>query len=114
MPLDINQCNCPLDENERQYQFVDNVSKIHGKHSFKFGADIRYALNLRVPSDSHRAGELHFNNSMTALGNGTGSSSGGLGIATFLLGDVTSFNRYVSSSTNAAGAPEALVLVCAG
>src|SRR5581483_3027300 len=52
--LGINQCNCPLDENERQYQFVDNISKVHGSHSFKFGADIRYAENLRVPSDSHR------------------------------------------------------------
>src|SRR6185312_14233655 len=99
--LGVNQCNCPLDENERQYQFVDNISKVHGNHSFKFGADIRYALNLRVPSDNHRSGELHFNDSMTALGDGTGSYSGGLGIGTFLLGDVTSFARYVSSSTNA-------------
>ncbi len=99
--LGINQCNCPLDENERQYQFVDNISKVHGNHSFKFGADIRYALNLRVPSDNHRSGELHFNDNMTALGNGTGSSSAGIGLATFLLGDVTSFARYVSSSTNA-------------
>ncbi|HSU61556.1 MAG TPA: TonB-dependent receptor [Bryobacteraceae bacterium] len=99
--LNINQCNCPLDENERQYQFVDNISKVHGNHSFKFGADIRYALNLRVPSDSHRSGQLYFNDSMTALGDGTGSYSGGLGLATFLLGDVTSFNRYVSTSTNA-------------
>lgn len=99
--LGINQCNCPLDENERQYQFVDNISKVHGNHSFKFGADIRYALNLRVPSDSHRSGELHFNDSMTGLGDGTGSYTAGVGLATFLLGDVTSFNRYVSTSTNA-------------
>jgi hypothetical protein len=99
--LNVNACNCPLDENERQYQFVDNISKVHGNHSFKFGADIRYALNLRVPSDSHRAGELYFNSNITGLGNGSGSSVAGLGLATFLLGDVTSFNRYVSSSTNA-------------
>lgn len=99
--LGINQCNCPLDENERQYQFVDNISKVHGNHSFKFGADIRYALNLRVPSDNHRSGELHFNDNMTGLGDGTGAANYGLGLATFLLGDVTSFARYVSSSTNA-------------
>ncbi len=99
--LDVNACNCPLDENERQYQFVDNISKVHGSHSFKFGADIRYALNLRVPSDSHRAGELSFNSNMTGLGNGSGTASGGLGLATYLLGDVTGFTRYVSSSTNA-------------
>ena len=100
--LDVNACNCPLDENERQYQFVDNITKIHGNHSFKFGADIRYALNLRVPSDSHRAGELSFNAYMTGQGNGSGAlANGGLGLATFLLGDVTGFSRYVSSSTNA-------------
>ncbi|MFZ0594802.1 MAG: carboxypeptidase regulatory-like domain-containing protein [Bryobacteraceae bacterium] len=99
--LNINQCNCPLDENERQYQFVDNITKVHGNHSFKFGTDVRYALNLRVPSDSHRAGQFYFNDSMTALGNGSGSYSDGIGFATFLLGDATSFSRYVSSSTNA-------------
>jgi len=99
--LGINQCNCPLDENERQYQFVDNLSHIVGNHSFKVGADIRYALNLRVPSDSHRSGEVHFTNSGTALVNADGSTSNGLALATFLLGDVTSFSRYVSSSTNA-------------
>ncbi|MDQ2843801.1 MAG: TonB-dependent receptor [Acidobacteriota bacterium] len=99
--LGINQCNCPLEEFERQYQFVDNISKVKGNHNFKFGADIRYALNLRVPSDNHRSGELHFNDSITALGDGTGSYTAGLGLATFLLGDTTSFARYVSSSTNA-------------
>jgi hypothetical protein len=99
--LNVNQCNCPLDENERQYQFVDNISKVHGNHSFKFGADIRYALNLRVPSDSHRSGQVEFNGSMTGLGDGSGSYSGGVALGSFLLGDVTNFGRYVSSSTNA-------------
>ncbi|MBV8866542.1 MAG: TonB-dependent receptor, partial [Acidobacteriaceae bacterium] len=100
--LDVNACNCPLEQNERQYQFVDNISKVHGNHSFKFGADIRYALNLRVPSDSHRAGQLVFDNYLTGLGNGSGGLAiGGLGLATYLLGDVSQFTRYVSSSTNA-------------
>jgi len=106
--LGINQCNCPLDENERQYQFVDNISKVRGNHNFKFGADIRYAENLRVPSDNHRSGEVHFNDNITGLGTvdpktglPTGSSVDGLGLASFLLGDVSSFARYVSSSTNA-------------
>src|SRR5262249_44218900 len=53
--LGVNQCNCPLTENEHQYQFVNNWTNIRGKHTIKFGADIRYAYNLRVPSDSHRA-----------------------------------------------------------
>lgn len=100
--LGVNQCNCPLDQLERQYQFVDNISKIHGNHSFKFGTDVRYALNLRIPSDNHRAGELTFANSATGFIPSVGANPvGGVGLASFLLGDVTTFNRYVSSSLNA-------------
>ncbi len=95
-------CNCPLTQLERQYQFVDNITKIRGNHNFKFGADIRYAENLRVPSDNHRAGQLIFNDSYTGnvLSPG-GSPQDGLAMADFLLGAVTSFQRYVSSSTDA-------------
>jgi hypothetical protein len=101
--LGANQCNCPLTEKEGQYQFTDNISKIVANHSFKFGADIRYAKNLRVPSDSHRAGELTFNTQNTGQVATAGAGAiNGLAFATFLLGDVTTFNRYVSSSTDAA------------
>ncbi|MGA8027288.1 MAG: carboxypeptidase regulatory-like domain-containing protein [Bryobacteraceae bacterium] len=99
--LHNNQCNCPLTEFERQLQFVDNISHVSGKHSLKFGGDVRYASNLRVPSDSHRAGELYFTGNTTALLNKDGSTSDGLALAGFLLGDVSSFNRYVSSSLDA-------------
>ena len=51
---------------------------------FKFGIDVRRAYNLRVPSDAHRSGELTFQQRPDARPNG-----GGLGLATFLLGDVT-------------------------
>ncbi len=103
--LGVNQCNCPLTERESQYQFVDNVTKIHGNHTFKFGADLRYAQNLRVPSDSHRAGELTFNGTevglVTQSATGSLSTTPGIGFAAFLLGDVGNFNRYVSTSTDA-------------
>lgn len=96
------QCNCPLQQLERQFQFVDNISKIAGNHNFKVGADIRYALNLRVPSDNHRAGQLYFNDDYTGIVQTAGSGVvDGIAMASFMLGDVTSFNRYVSSSTNA-------------
>jgi len=95
--LGVNQCNCPLTESEHQYQFVNNWTNIRGKHSFKFGADIRYAYNLRIPSDSHRAGQLDFNNDVTQ---GPGGA-GGAGLAGFLLGEVSHFERYVSNSLNA-------------
>ncbi len=95
--LGVNQCNCPLNEQEQQYQFVNNWTNIRGNHTLKFGADIRYAMNLRVPSDSHRSGEIYFSNNFTQ-----GPGGSGLGSATYLLGDVTSFARYVSNVTTAA------------
>jgi len=94
--LGVNGCNCPLIENEKQIQFVNNWTKIQGNHTFKFGADIRQAYNLRVPSDQHRAGQLSFNAAGTQ-----GANGGGSGLATFMLGDVQLFQRYVSSQTDA-------------
>jgi len=95
--LGVARCNCPLIEKERQYQFVGNITKIKGNHQFKFGADIRYAQNLRVPSDSNRTGVYAFSHQATSSG-----GQGGLDFATFLLGDVTQLSRYVSTSTTAA------------
>ncbi|HMD21188.1 MAG TPA: TonB-dependent receptor [Alloacidobacterium sp.] len=95
--LNVNRCNCPLTEKEDQFQIVNNWTKIIGNHSIKFGADLRYARNLRVPSDSNRTGQLQFDPGPTSL-NG---ASAGNGFATFVLGDVTTFSRYVSVSDNA-------------
>jgi hypothetical protein len=94
--LGVNRCNCPLDQDEKQWQMVGNLTKMYGNHSFKFGVDIRRAYNLRVPSDAHRSGELTFNSDRTSL-----NGAGGLGLATFLLGDVTQLRRYVSANTDA-------------
>ena len=100
--LNTNGCNCPLTELEQQYQFVDNVSKIHENHNYKFGADIRYAENLRVPSDAHRAGVLSFRGGDTGIvPAGSTNAIDGLGLASFLLGQVDSFERYYSSTINA-------------
>lgn len=94
--LNVNRCNCPLTQREDQFQIVNNWTRIFGNHSFKFGADLRYARNLRVPSDNDRTGILSFGPGPTSNG-----SEGGLGFASFVLGDVTQFQRYVSVSTNA-------------
>ncbi len=94
--LGVQRCNCPLTEKENQYQAVINFTKIRGNHTFKFGADVRFATNLRVPSDENRAGQLSFSQ------NGTWNGRvGGLTLATLLFGDVTSFSRFVSSTTDA-------------
>ncbi|MGC1483555.1 MAG: TonB-dependent receptor [Candidatus Acidiferrum sp.] len=95
--LNIGRCNCPLTESEQQFQFVNNWTRTQGNHTIKFGADIRYAENLRVPSDASRTGLLNFDSGDTSNGGGQG-----LALATFLLGDVTSFQRFVSTSLNAA------------
>ena len=92
----ISRCNCPLDQNEKQVQVAVNLTKLMGDHTIKVGIDIRRAYNLRVPSDAHRAGQLTFNTDRTR-----GPGGGGLGLATFLLGDVTFFERFVGTSTDA-------------
>jgi hypothetical protein len=96
--LNINRCNCPLSQREDQYQIVNNWTKIVGNHSIKFGADLRYARNLRVPSDVNRAGQFNFGVGPTS---NPSDQTGGLGFATFVLGDVTNYQRYASTSTNA-------------
>jgi outer membrane receptor protein involved in Fe transport len=95
--LNMNHCNCPLKEKEDQFQIVNNWTKTIGNHSIKFGADIRYARNLRVPSDADRTGVNNFGNGPTS----DNADNSGLGWASYILGDVTAFNRYASTSTNA-------------
>jgi len=90
------RCNCPLKQDESQYQFVMNFTKSLGAHTLKTGVDVRRAFNLRVPSDNHRSGEIDFNAERTQ-----GPTGGGLGLATFLLGDVSGYRRYVSPNTDA-------------
>jgi hypothetical protein len=108
--LDPSRCNCPLIENEHQYQFVNNWTKIAGNHSMKFGVDLRFAHNLRFPSDANRTGQLVFNHNETAnrervvdpvTGKVTFVQVGGLDLASFLLGDVSHFERFASVSQTA-------------
>jgi len=89
-------CNCPVLQNEQQFQWVNNWTKNAGNHTVKWGTDIRYAQNLRVSSSAPRSGFLAFHNSGTQ-----GPSGGGLGLATFLLGDVSFFQRAVNRISDA-------------
>src|SRR5436853_6842256 len=68
-----------------------------GNHQIKFGADVRRAYNLRVPSDADRAGVMHFDSGTTS-----NKGVGGNGIGSFLLGDVHHMNRFISRSLTAA------------
>jgi Carboxypeptidase regulatory-like domain/TonB dependent receptor-like, beta-barrel len=93
---DTGRCNCPLDQDEKQVQVVGNLTKMLGNHTMKFGIDVRRAWNLRIPSDRHRSGELSFSSDRTR-----GPNGGGLALASFMLGDVSTFGRYVSPTVDA-------------
>jgi len=99
--LTANRCNCTLTETENEFEILDNFTKVVGNHALKFGTDLRRTANLRVPSDSHRAGELTFAQGYTGQGSANGATTNGLGLATFLLGETTTFARYVSTVTDA-------------
>ena len=91
-----NFCNCPLVQDEKQLQLVGNLTHQRGTHTLKFGADVRRAYNLRVASEPPRQGALSFSVNRTR-----GPDGGGLGLASFLLGDVTSFSRTTSQTLDA-------------
>jgi hypothetical protein len=92
----VNQCNCPLAQDEKQFQLVGNLIRQLGSHTLKLGADVRRAYNLRVASEPPRQGALVFGVNRTR-----GQDGGGLGLASFLLGDVSFFQRTASQTTDA-------------
>lgn len=85
-------------QTESQFQLVNNWSHAMGKHSIRFGVDGRYALNHLVGLDNNnvRSGNFHF-----AATNTQGDTGNGLGLATFLLGNVTQFQRTQTQNVNA-------------
>jgi hypothetical protein len=97
-------CNCPLLESEQVFQLVNNWTKIMGNHSFRFGGDVRYALNLRNASDFNRTGLLTFSKQSTVVTDAAGNVVPGTGsdLASLLLGDVGQFQRYDVYSNTAA------------
>ena len=91
-----NSCNCPLVQDEKQFQLVGNLTRQLGNHALKLGVDARRAYNLRVASEPPRQGLLSFQVNRTR-----GPEGGGLGLASFLLGDVSFFQRTASETLDA-------------
>jgi len=83
----------PFYEREANFQFYDNWTKISGRHAFKWGADIEKFFGIRT--DTSGRGAFDFSQNLTALNTGT-ASSGGLGLASFLLGLSDSFGRDIT------------------
>ncbi|HEY6447615.1 MAG TPA: TonB-dependent receptor [Acidobacteriaceae bacterium] len=85
-----------------QYQIVNNWSHEMGNHNIKFGVDYRFgknnSLSLSGSGNVLRSGTYDFAGARTA-----GGSSAGLGFATFMLGDVSGFQRTVNQSTTVIG-----------
>jgi hypothetical protein len=89
-------CSCPFNQKLDQFQLVNNWADVRGNHLFKWGADFRYLQQLVLNSEPARTGSLNFSNALTG-----GSSSSGIGLATFLLGYVTTFTRTVGNISDA-------------
>lgn len=81
----------PLTRDERSYTFAQNVTKLVGRHDFRFGADIvRHALNHWQPEvGAGPRGRFNFNGAETALNKapeGTPAVNEYNAFAAFLLG----------------------------
>jgi len=72
-----------------QYQFVNNTSWIRGRHSFKFGAEVRPSFNVET-NRSLISGKFTFNRPLTGL---QGTSNTGDGIASLLLGYLSRYEQ---------------------
>ena len=90
-------------QNSSQYQFVNNWSHQFGNHNIKFGADYRYGKNytVSIASNALRSGTFFFAAPRTSGVSAEGVASSGVGFATFLLGDSTTFWRTQTSNINA-------------
>jgi len=98
----------PFLETENSYQFNNNWSHSVGHHNIKFGADVRRATQYAVGLDNNnfRSGNFHFLAAISGeagtVNPGDAGASPGVGLATFLLGDVGPFQRTQTANTNAA------------
>ena len=82
---------------------MNNWSHQIGNHNIRFGADYRYGKQLYGFHCQQRASLGHFLLSapLTSGVSATGVASPGVGFATFLLGDSTTFWRTQTSNINA-------------
>jgi hypothetical protein len=68
---------------QNTYSFSDNLTLIHGKHSLKFGAEIRKE-EFTIFQPTAARGHLNFGSTFTD--NPANPGSGGSGVASFLIG----------------------------
>ena len=71
-----------------QQQFVDDISWVRGRHSFKFGGEARRSRNV----ESNFSESTGFSTQPTGM---PGVAASGNGLASLLVGFVTSFNQSI-------------------
>ena len=74
------------------FQWVDNYSWVRGKHSLKFGAEVRRSRNHDL-NQNNGSGTFGFSTQATGL---PGNTSTGNGLASMLTGFVTSFTMSIN------------------
>jgi outer membrane receptor protein involved in Fe transport len=82
----------------QDYDVVDNVTKVHGKHTFRWGGEYRRVQAKVTNPDHYQSGNFTFDNSYSdqCAGNSLCSgNNGGAGVADFLLGLPTAVNRDI-------------------
>jgi hypothetical protein len=79
----------PKFQKTQQWQFSDAISWTHGKHQFKFGADVHNPQTDNFQDVPGLRGALNFTNQFTCLrgANNQCTSGTGIGYADFLYGD---------------------------
>jgi hypothetical protein len=84
----------PVRQREDQFQIINNWTRIIGTHTLKAGVDLRLGRENREESFDSRTGNMTFGTGPTS---DAATGTGGLGMATFMLGEVSSFIRDVSA-----------------
>jgi hypothetical protein len=82
----------PKSQIPTQYEWVDSLSYLHGKHNLKFGADIHWPMRNIFQDEPGTRGSLGFDKTFTCLRSTSGTCTGntGLSYADALLGYVKS------------------------
>ena len=77
----------PTRRHETIWQFVDNATIIRGKHTFKFGVDLRH-IQANLFQTPNPVGQFIFDSRLSS-----DQGDGGIGVASFLLGFYDSSGR---------------------
>lgn len=93
-----NSSEGPYENDNSAMQFINNLSWIRGKHSFKFGGEVRRDAYNQVGNQFAR-GEFQFTNQATRNPALTGAAAGGNAFADFLIGQLNQSEAAVAIAT---------------